>query len=151
MDILAQAVRTASPWRRGRAMWGELKHRLATAREDARVRGDLEYELACLDQAGELDGVLEGIGLSRAALPIVIKNYPGSMRRFLGMTRRLRIGAQPAPTLRVGIDALFGPRRRCLFCAESRRCESWLRTGRGESYGAFCPNAPVFDRMRKSS
>jgi hypothetical protein len=71
------------------------------------------------------------------------------MRRYLAMTRRLGIGAQPAPTLKAGIDALFGPRLRCLLCSESRRCQAWLRTGVGADYRSFCPNAPVFERMLK--
>jgi hypothetical protein len=151
MAIAAQAAPFQGSWQRVRALLGSLKQRIATARDDARVRADLEYELACLDRMGELDGVLDNLGLSRAAIPMLVRQYPGAMRRYLAMTRRLGIGAQPAPNLRAGIDALFGPRLRCLLCSKTRPCDAWLRSGTGAEYRGFCPNAPVFERMRKAN
>jgi hypothetical protein len=121
------------------------------AHEDAQVRAELEHEFDCLDRVGELDGVLANLGLSRGGVPVLLENYPGAMRRFAAMTARLGIGAGKAPTARAGIDALFGARRRCLFCSERRQCEAWLRGGVRDGYRAFCPNAAVFDRMRKPS
>ncbi len=47
------------------------------------------------------------------------------------------------------LAALFGQRRRCLFCAERQRCERWLASGATEGYREFCPNASSFERMQK--
>ncbi|MCW5770611.1 MAG: hypothetical protein KIT16_03170 [Rhodospirillaceae bacterium] len=129
------------------AAWFDgLRARIAAAREDARVRADLEHELACLDQAGELDGVLDSLGLSRGAVDFLIENYPGSARRFEAMAERLGVAGQVGPV--AAIDALSSPRRRCLFCEEVRQCEHWLKDGQTEGYEKFCPNAGTFDALR---
>lgn len=143
---------TLTPTRKAKAggilgTWVEvLRARIAAAREDARVRGELQLELACLDQAGELDGVLDSLGLSRGAVDFLLEQYPGSARRFGAMAERLGVADQLPPA--AAIDALSGPRRRCLFCEEVRQCEHWIKDGQTEGYDKFCPNAPTFDALR---
>jgi hypothetical protein len=151
MQTLSESLPRAGLVHRVAALWEQWKQRLATARKDARLRADLAYELQCLDQAGELDGALDNFGLSRAAIPVLLRHYPGSVRRYAAMAQRVGVGSEPPPNARAGLAALFGPRRRCLFCTESRRCERWLAGGNGADYGAFCPNANAFDRMKRRS
>jgi hypothetical protein len=115
-------------------------------RADARMREELRYELRCLDEAGELDGALAQIGLSRAAIPELLRRYPGSIRRYGAMAER--VGVLPSSP-RAGLVALVGARRRCLFCGESRRCNRWIESGARRGNEAFCPNAGAFDAMKK--
>jgi hypothetical protein len=126
-------------------LWSGWRQRLSRARSHARLREDLRYELRCLDEAGELDGALANLGFSRAAIPTLVRSYPGSVRRHAMMARRL--GVRPAAP-RAGLGALMGSRRRCLFCRESRRCERWLAAGEGAP--TFCPNVAAFERMKTS-
>jgi hypothetical protein len=149
MESQSQALPHTGPRQRIAALWDDVKRRVAIARIDARLRGELKYELKCLDEAGELDGALANIGLSRDAIPTLVKRYPGCVRRFTTMGRRLGIGRDRPPSLRGGLAALFGQRRRCLFCTESQRCERWLASGATEGYREFCPNASSFERMQK--
>ncbi len=147
METLTRAL--PRPRQRIAALWDGVKRRVAIARIDARLRGELKYELKCLDEAGELDGAMANIGLSRAAIPTLLKQYPGCVRRFTTMGRRLGIGGNRPLSLKGGLAALFGQRRRCLFCAERQRCERWLASGATEGYREFCPNASSFERMQK--
>ena len=149
MDSYSQALPRTGTFHRVAAHWDQVKQRFATARADARLRAELKYELRCLDEAGELDGALANIGLARAAIPVLLRQYPGSVRRYATMARRVGISAQRLPSFHAGLAALFGPRRRCLFCTESRRCERWLASGAREGTRAFCPNADAFERMKR--
>lgn len=149
METLTQALPRRRPVHWMTALWGDMRRRVAIARIDARLRDELRYELKCLDEAGELDGALANVGLSRAAIPSLLKNYPGCMRRFTAMTRRLGVGADRPPSLKGGLAALFGQRLRCLYCAERRTCERWLASDATEGNRDFCPNANSFERMKK--
>lgn len=126
--------------------WSRWKQRWARLRADARLRDELRHELRCLDQAGELDGALAEIGLSRAAIPELLRRYPGSVRRYGAMAGRL--GVRP-PSPRAGLVALVGSRRRCLFCGESARCDRWLDSDARRGNEEFCPNAATFAAMKK--
>ena len=145
MQTLSESLPRTGPLHRA-GLWGRFKQRLARARADARLREDLRYELRCLEQAGELDGALANIGLSRAAIPELLRRYPGSVRRYAAMARR--IGVRP-PSPRAGLVALIGSRRRCVFCGESRRCDRWLGADARQGYREFCPNADTFDGMKQ--
>ena len=145
MQTLGESLPRTGPLRRA-GLWGRFKQRLARARADARLREELRYELRCLEQAGELDGALANIGLARAAIPELLRRYPGSVRRYGAMARR--IGVRP-PSPRAGLVALIGSRRRCLFCGESGRCDRWLEADTRTGYRAFCPNADTFDGMKQ--
>lgn len=125
------------------------RRRLFHMPEDARVRAQLKYELECLDHAGELDGALNHIGLSRGAIPVLLRNYPGSIRRYAAMMRRLGIASDRSPSPETGLAAMTGTLRRCLFCSQSRRCEQWFGRGGADYPPGFCPNASAFERMRR--
>ena len=145
MQTLSESLpRTGSTHRAG--LWRRLKQRLARMRADARMREELRYELRCLAEAGELDGALAQIGLSRAAIPELLRRYPGSVRRYGAMAER--VGVRP-PSPRAGLVALMGARRRCLFCGESGRCDRWLESGARRGNEEFCPNAGTFAAMKK--
>lgn len=145
MQTVSDNLPRTVPQRTG-GLWERWKQRWARMRADARLREELRYELRCLDQAGELDGALEQIGLSRAAIPELLRRYPGSVRRYGAMAARL--GARP-PSPRAGLVALMGSRRRCLFCGETSRCDHWLASDARRGNEIFCPNAEAFDAMKK--
>jgi hypothetical protein len=146
MQIVSETLpRAAAPQGTG-GLWTRSKQRWARMRTDARMRDDLRYELRCLDEAGELDGALAQIGLSRAAIPELLRRYPGSIRRYGAMAER--VGVLPSSP-RAGLVALVGARRRCLFCGESRRCNRWIESGARRGNEEFCPNAGTFDAMKK--
>jgi hypothetical protein len=146
MQIVSETLpRTAAPRDTG-GLWTRWKQRWTRMRADARMREELRYELRCLDQAGELDGALAQIGLSRAAIPELVRRYPGSVRRYGAMADR--VGVRPSSP-RAGLVALVGSRRRCLFCGESGRCDRWLESGARRGNAEFCPNAGTFEAMKK--
>lgn len=145
MEIVSETLpRAGAP--RGGGLWRRWKQRWARMRADARLREELRYELRCLDEAGELDGALAQIGLSRAAIPELLRRYPGSVRRYAAMAER--VGVRP-PSPRAGLVALVGSRRRCLFCGASRHCDHWLESDARRGYQEFCPNAGTFDELKK--
>jgi len=145
MQTLSESLPRTGPLHRA-GLWGRLKQRLASVRADARLRDELRYELRCLDEAGELDGALAQIGLSRAAIPELLRRYPGSVRRYGAMAGRLGVRS---PSPRAGLVALMGSRRRCLFCGDSGRCDRWLESGARRGNEEFCPNAGTFAAMKK--
>lgn len=146
MQTAGETMPRTGALQRAGGLWGRWKQRWARMRAEARLRDELRYELRCLDQAGELDGALAQIGLSRAAIPELLRRYPGSVRRHAAMARR--VGVRP-PSPRAGVVALIGSRRRCLFCREGRRCDRWLVSGALRGYREFCPNADTFDGMKR--
>ena len=125
--------------------WAKWKQRWADSRVDALRRNELAYEIACLEQAGELEGVLNNIGLGQGAVPFLLKRHPGAIRRHAALCKRLRIpGANAEPSR--GLGALRGAQLRCVLCPSARRCERWLRaTYRGVP--AFCPSRTTFERQ----
>ena len=143
MQIVSESMPRPAPHSGAGGLWRSWTQRWARMRADARLREELRYEVRCLDEAGELDGALAQIGLSRAAIPELLRRYPGSVRRYGAMAAR--VGVRP-PSPRAGLVALVGSRRRCLFCRESRCCEQWLAAGDGAP--TFCPNADAFERMK---
>ena len=146
MQIVSETLPRAAAPRGTGGLWARWRERWARVRADARLREELRHELRCLDEAGELDGALAQIGLSRAAIPELLRRYPGSVRRYGAMADR--IGVRP-PSPRAGLVALVGSRRRCLFCGESGRCDRWLESGARRGNEEFCPNAGTFDAMKK--
>ncbi len=124
--------------------WAKWKQRWADLRIDALRRNELAYEIACLEQAGELEGVLNNIGLGPGAVPYLLKRHPGAIRRHAALCKRLRIpGADARPSSSLG--ALRGAQLRCVLCPSARRCEQWLRaTDKGVP--PFCPSRAAFER-----
>jgi len=117
---------------------------LAGAFENARARSALRSEFDRLDQAGELDHVLNDIGLSRYELPTLYRNHAGSARRLADMLKRLRIEVSPRAQNGAEMRAI---QRTCLLCAVSGRCDRWLKSETGEDPHEFCPNGLAFDQM----
>ncbi|MBL8661984.1 MAG: hypothetical protein JNM29_04125 [Candidatus Odyssella sp.] len=146
MQIVSDTLPQRAGSQRTGGLWALWKQRWLQRREDAKLRAELRYELRCLDEAGELEGALAQIGLSRAAIPELLRLYPGSVRRYGAMTGRL--GVRP-PSPRAGLVALVGSRRRCLFCAETARCDRWLASDARRGNEEFCPNAGTFEAIKK--
>lgn len=130
-------------WARGMAT---IKRAIA----DARTRRRLRRELDDLTEYGLIDDTAKRFGLSPFGLRRVVSLFPGAMRRYAGMTRRLGLGAKLSPA--AGISDMLPPHRRCIYCRASGVCEHWLRT-EGELAEAeqFCPNSAEFARRRSAS
>jgi hypothetical protein len=126
-------------------VWAICRRHLADARADRFLRNELAHEFACLEQAGELDGVLNSLGLARGAVPFLLDNYPGALRRYCAMRRRLEI-ATPEESARSGLVGLSGPRLKCLLCASAHRCERRLRSVK-TGIPDFCPNRKAFEQQ----
>lgn len=116
--------------------------------ENARTRRRLRRELADLADAGMCESVLRPFGLSPFGASRLVQAYPGAMRRYAAMTRRLGLAAKlPAPE---GISDMSARHRRCLFCRAAGACEQWLDgKGRFAEPGQFCPNSEAFERARR--
>ena len=123
--------------------------RMARARIERLLRNDLANEIACLQQAGELDGVLANHGLSPAAVQYLLKKYPAALYRHDAMRRR--IGVSPRHFVpRMGLSALDRSRSRCLYCPAAKRCQRWL-DDRKSGHAPFCPNSETFERLRSQA
>ena len=120
-------------------MWMGWQRRLVDLRADSAKRSALAHEIACLDRASELDGVLSSLGFGRGAVPFLVRSYPGAMRRHSAMKRRLGIAGLSG----YGLSAMSRSQRRCLLCPSAHRCEQWLRGG-GARLPSFCANRPAF-------
>jgi uncharacterized protein YjiS (DUF1127 family) len=135
---------TSSLWQNvGSAVSGWMRG-LSSAFENARARSALRSEFDRLDQAGELDHVLNDIGLSRYQLPTLYRNHSGSARRLADMLKRLRIEVSPRAQNGLEMRAI---QRTCLLCAVSGRCDRWVKSDSGEDPHEFCPNGLAFDQM----
>jgi uncharacterized protein YjiS (DUF1127 family) len=128
----------------------DLVCRLITALDDWRERERLRSELAGLANTGELDGVLQEVGLSRGEIPVLLAGRPGAAHRMDEMMRRLgldRAALSASGELR---DAEW----RCMRCPAWRRCRSWLAAEPlANDVPFFCPNLPSFElaRAKKTS
>jgi hypothetical protein len=59
-----------------------------------------------------------------------------------------RLGISPEATPRS--DARMAHAiRRCVMCPSLEECDHWLEAGRTDGIGEFCPNAAVFEDLRK--
>lgn len=91
--------------------------------------------------------------ISAVALNIVLFMwFRGSMaaasaRRMKGMIARLGLGRESAILDFTRTGAIMADtRRRCRRCPRDDYCNRWL-AGEVEGSNAFCPNAPVFDKL----
>jgi len=99
-----------------------------------------------LDRAGELDGLLEAIGITRAQLQ-AFEISPLASAELLSRLAA-RIGLDVADIKAEGDS----PELRCRTCENWRECRHWLERGADDSaYRAFCPNAKLIDRLRARS
>jgi hypothetical protein len=126
-----------------------LRGRIRTAIDDARDRNALRRDLIELERVGELDKVLEDLGLSRGGIPLLLKNHPRSARLLAAMMDRLGVPNPRDPWLRARLQPqLTEIRQQCLMCTETRACQRWLRSGATTGNEAFCPNAATLARLR---
>ena len=132
-------------WRKiGTTITG-VTRRARRALSEARSRAALRGELSRLQQAGQLDLVLNDLGVSRSELPALTQNHPGSARRLVGMLHRLGIRVLPEGQSGAEMRAI---ERTCLLCGSVGQCERWLRSSRPTSLARnFCPNSPAFDAL----
>jgi hypothetical protein len=123
------------------ALVGRCKALLARAIGDARARAALRAELAHLKTTGELDRVLNDLGIGQSQISTLIENHPGSPRRLAAMLHRLSIEVAPVTCNSADMRAI---QRTCLLCAASGHCERWLGSDGSEDPRHFCPNAAAF-------
>jgi hypothetical protein len=130
-------------------VWASWKQRWTDARVDACRRDDLAHEIACLEHAGELEGVLSTLGLGAGAVPFLLKRYPGAIRRHAAACHRLRV-ASPDCSDSAGLGGLNRAQLRCVLCPAAGRCETWLR-GNDNGLPAFCPGRSAFERLPRTA
>ncbi len=109
---------------------------------DLRSRGALRARFADIDSSVGLDDFLKDIGLSRTEMERIVRGSAEAERLLPAMTKRLGVDIEklsPAQRYRLG--------KACATCRSHRRCRRWLAAASNEStgYGAFCPNAELFD------
>ncbi len=91
----------------------------------------------------EFDRTLTDVGLTRSALPEVLRSYPES-GELLGCMME-HVGVDLA-WLRANPRMMRDLDRSCGLCAERRRCRKWMKRRQpADGYRAFCPNAFNFD------
>jgi uncharacterized protein YjiS (DUF1127 family) len=123
------------------ALFGRCKSRLARAIGEVRDRAALRAELAHLKDTGQLDRVLNDIGVDPSEVSVLIKNHPGAARRMAAMLRRLRIEVAPKALNSTEMREI---QRTCLLCAASGKCDRWLHSEGSEDPSHFCPNSEAF-------
>jgi uncharacterized protein YjiS (DUF1127 family) len=118
--------------------------RLAQAVEGWREHRAIDCELAELAAQGNLDRVLDDVGLTRSDIPSLLKGHPGAARQLAEMLERLGI----APRDIAANHDMREVELRCIGCASWRRCRKWLRSGAADDrWQGFCPNAGTYARM----
>ena len=123
------------------ALFGRCKSRLARVIGEVRDRAALRAEFAHLRDTGQLDRVLNDIGVDPSEVSVLIQNHPGSARRMAAMLRRLRIEVTPKTLSSADMRAI---QRTCLLCAASGKCDRWLHSETSEDPSHFCPNSEAF-------
>lgn len=113
-----------------------LQHAAAAARE----RNLLRTELADLAARGELDRALAEIGLTRAQLPTLVRNYPDACHLLTRMMDRLGVDVETIERAGSMHDVVW----RCTACAARRRCAAWLDDPDDGGWRTFCPNFETF-------
>ena len=99
-----------------------------------------------LESAGELDGLLEVLGVTREQLRMFELSPLASAELLKRMLERVGLA---------GIDvkdddwSSHAPELRCRTCGSWRQCRRWLDSEAGDDgYREFCPNAELLDRLR---
>ena len=99
-----------------------------------------------LDSAGELDGLLEALDVTREQLRAFDLSPLASAELLRRMMERVGLAG-------VDIDGYAGssnvPGLRCRACSSWRQCRRWLDSeARDDGYHDFCPNAELLDQLR---
>ena len=98
-----------------------------------------------LDQKGELDGLLEAVGVTREQLQAFELSPLASAELLNRMIERVGL---------TGVEwngdawSFNIPQLRCRTCASWRQCRRWLDSGAREGYREFCPNGELLDELR---
>lgn len=119
--------------------------KLTRALGDMQERHGWWRAFAAWEESGEIDSVLDALGLTEGQIPTFVKNYPEAKRLLNGMTEQIgRVaGSKGDPTWQDMV-------RVCTLCSSHGQCRAWLRSGRTEGYQDFCPNTPRFARLQAS-
>ena len=109
---------------------------------DWRRRSAFRQEIAQLDNSGNLDAILDDLGLSRWEIDKVVRGYPEADRLLPNMAscRGIDLGKLEPHTL-------FELRHACALCEAHRACRRFLAEG-GEGEASFCPNRARFGELR---
>lgn len=100
-----------------------------------------------LDRRGELDGLLEAIGVTRVQLDAFAVSPLASAELLIGMMAHAGVGDAD---IHDEAGASGDPELRCRACDNWRQCRRWLQRGANDDgYRAFCPNAALLDRLRE--
>lgn len=109
-----------------------------------RERRALARELTQLDDAGLAD-----LGLVRGQIPILVRAHPAAGNLLGQILKRLGLESEEMPLEVRTREDLY---RICVQCTERKRCRRWLAsasTASQEEHKTFCPNAWMFDRLRR--
>ena len=136
-----QIVRSGFPMRQLAAVWKFWS--------DFVARNTLRAQFIDLDRRGALDAFLTDVGLCRADLDKLVRNYPESGRLLPAMLAGLKIDADTLdPRTRYELS------RGCTLCQSHGRCGHWLATASAaqtNEHRAFCPNVELLDRALPSA
>jgi uncharacterized protein YjiS (DUF1127 family) len=97
----------------------------------------------------ELDRILADAGLNRSDLPTIL----GSRARNRSLMARMLVhfGVRPDRIAVRYQGALRDAERVCAHCGSTGRCRRWLNQGAtDDAPRLFCPNAELFDEMKRS-
>jgi Family of unknown function (DUF6455) len=135
----------SSLWNRTTSLFAASARRVETAVQECCARARLRAELNRVEQWGDLDLMLDDVGLPRWAPFQMLRNHTKAPGRLAGMLNRL--GIIPTPKQQMSAE-MREVQRTCLLCVSGRRCDHWLKRGHLGEERAFCPNAEAFDRLR---
>ncbi len=110
---------------------------------DWRRRSAFRHEIAQLDHSGNLDSILDDLGLSRWEVDRVVRGYPEADRLLPNMAKRRGIDLD-----KLEPHTLFELRHTCALCGEHRACRRFLAAEGEEGEAGFCPNRARFDALR---
>src|SRR5439155_21162216 len=102
--------------------------------------------IEALDNAGELDGLLEALNVTREQLHAFDISPLASAELLHRMMERVGLAG-----VDINSDAWLSkvPELRCRTCASWRQCRRWLdNEAHDDRYRDFCPNAELLDHLR---
>ncbi len=117
---------------------------LARTFAEVRDRAALRAEFAHLGDDGQLDRVLNDLGIEASQLPTLFRNHPSASRRLAVMLRYLRVEATKEGGKSWQMRAI---ERTCSLCDASGKCDRWLVSDRTDDPSQFCPNSEAFREL----
>lgn len=109
---------------------------------DWRRRSTFRQEIAELDRSGNLEIILEDLGLSRSEMDQIARNYPESERLLPQMANCCGIDLG-----KLDAHVLFDLRHTCSLCPAHRACRQFLaKNDRGAA--SFCPNRTLLQKLQ---